>query len=75
MPELKHDAPRRSLPNYSYRLSWRHQRCYLNSESIERFEGFAPSAATSARLQELRSLLYRVELFGQYTPWRMSTIA
>jgi hypothetical protein len=59
MDEVKHGAPKRPLPDYFYRLSSGLQSCYLKSESIERFEGFAPSAAAAARLQELMYALDR----------------
>ncbi len=58
MDEAK-QGPKRPLPAYFYRLSTRLQSCYLKSESIERFEGFAPSAAATARLQELMDALGR----------------
>jgi hypothetical protein len=53
MDEVKHGGPGRPLPGYFYRLPSHLQRCYLKSESIERFEGFAPSAAATAKLHAL----------------------
>ncbi len=57
MDEHKHGALRRPLPDYFYRLSSSLQRCYLKSESIERFEGFVPSAAATAKLRALMDAL------------------
>jgi hypothetical protein len=60
MAESEPGAPKRPLlPDYFYRLSPRLQRCYLKSESIDRLDGFAPTAATAARLRALMAALDR----------------
>ncbi len=51
--EAKQGARKRPLPQYFYRLPIRMQRCYLRSESIERFEGFVPNSAVGQRLDRL----------------------
>ncbi|HXN85393.1 MAG TPA: hypothetical protein VN867_04945 [Candidatus Binataceae bacterium] len=53
----KPDAPPRSLPAFFYKLSMRSQRCYLKSDSIARFEDFAPSLDAHRRLADLMTAL------------------
>ncbi len=59
MAKSEHGAPKRPLPDYFYRLSPRLQRAYLKSESIDRFDGFAPTAATDAKMRALMEALDR----------------
>jgi hypothetical protein len=47
----------RRLPAFFYKLPLRSQRCYLSSDSITKFEGFAPGAATKSRLADLQAAL------------------
>lgn len=49
----KPDAPKGPLPSYFYRLPLHSQRCYLQSDEVGHFEGFAASAATLERLHDL----------------------
>jgi hypothetical protein len=46
-------APARSLPAFFYKLSMRSQRCYLKSDSIAKFEDFAPNIEAHRRLADL----------------------
>ncbi len=55
--EAKPQGRARPLPDYFYRLPTRLQRCYLRSESIERFDNFVPSSAVQERLDGLMESL------------------
>lgn len=48
---------KRPLPEYFYRLPTRMQRCYLRSESIERFDGFISNDAIRERVDALMQAL------------------
>lgn len=54
----KDGARKRPLPDYFYRLTTRLQRCYLRSESIERFDAFVSTPAVQERLD---TLMYALE--------------
>lgn len=56
-PVPSREAPKRPLPAFFYKLPLHAQRCYLHSDSIAKFEGFAPDAAVKARLAELQTAL------------------
>jgi hypothetical protein len=45
------------LPAFFYKLPLHSQRCYLRSDSIVSFEGFAPAAEAKSRLTDLQSAL------------------
>lgn len=60
--EPKGGARRRPLPEYFYRLPARLQRCYMRSESIERFDGFASNSPIQERLKALMHALERGSL-------------
>lgn len=51
------DSTKRPLPAFFYKLPLHSQRCYLTSDSIARFEGFAPGAEAKSRLADLQSAL------------------
>jgi len=53
----KPDAAARRLPAFFYKLSMRSQRCYLKSDSIAKFEDFAPSIEARRRLADLMKAL------------------
>jgi hypothetical protein len=57
VPGPPRDGAKRPLPAYFYKLSLRAQRCYLRSDSIGSFEGFAPGAEAKARLDSLMMAL------------------
>ncbi len=50
------ETPRR-LPSFFYKLPQRAQRCYLKSDSIAGFEGFAAGVEAKRRLSELQGAL------------------
>ena len=49
----RHPPPKASLPAFFYRLSAHAQRCYLQSNAIENFAGFAPDRIVTQRLSAL----------------------
>ena len=49
--------PMRRLPAFFYKLPLRAQRCYLKSDAIASFEGFAPSLEAKRRLADLQRAL------------------
>ena len=51
------EAPKRALPAFFYKLPLHAQRCYLRSDSIAKFEGFAPDALAKTRLGDLQIAL------------------
>lgn len=51
------DASKRPLPAFFYKLSLHSQRCYLKSDSIAKYEGFAGSPAAKSRLDDLMDAL------------------
>src|ERR1700719_1725761 len=57
VPGPPREAPKRPLPAFFYKLPLRAQRCYLRSDSIAKFEGFAPDAEVRARLADLQNAL------------------
>src|ERR1700722_12917727 len=56
-PVPPREAPKRPLPAFFYKLPLHAQRCYLRSDSIAKFEGFAPDIAVKARLSDLQLAL------------------
>ncbi len=52
-PGPSHEAPKRPLPAYFYKLPTHAQRCYLKSDSIGSFEGFEPDPASRISLEKL----------------------
>jgi hypothetical protein len=51
------DGIKRPLPAFFYKLPLHSQRCYLRSDSIASFEGFAPGSEAKSRLADLQSAL------------------
>ena len=56
VPGPPRETPRR-LPSFFYKLPLRAQRCYLKSDSIAGFEGFAAGAEAKRRLADLQGAL------------------
>ena len=51
------EAPKRPLPSFFYKLPNRAQRCYLRSDAIAKFDGFAADAGSKRALAQLELAL------------------
>lgn len=64
MVSPRQQASKSTLPAFFYRLPVHSQRCYLQSDAVEKFDAFAPGPAATQRLGELMNALEAGTLRG-----------